>query len=406
MLALETTPLPPDDEAFRREVRAFLADELTDEFREPANSSATMLTSFTERDTALKWQAKLLARRWLAPKLPVEFGGPGWTPLRHYIFETEAALAGAPFLPAFGMLYVAPVLVEFGTEEQKRNLIPRILRGEDYYCQGFSEPGSGSDLASLQCAARREGSEYVIDGSKIWTTQAQFANRMFCLMRTSKEGRPQQGISFLLIDMRIPGITVRPIRLIGGDLDLNQVYFDSVRVPASSLVGEEGDGWKIGKFLLELERGGFVMSGYLEHRLRRLKAVYRKEAQQGGALPESMHIEARLAELDVAVLTFSQLELKSVLGQQRDVLEKAQPSIIKILHADLQHRIDELAFDILGPAGRYFCAARPLRAVGASVAGRNYLQPFAPTMLNNRGLAIEGGTHEVQRNLIARAVLG
>lgn len=404
MLALETTPLPLDEEAFRRDVRSFLARELTEDLKEPALASATMFTSFTERDIALKWQAKLLARRWLAPKLPVEFGGPGWTPLQHFIFETEAGLAGAPFLPGFGLVYVAPVLVAFGTERQKAELIPRILEGQDYYCQGFSEPGSGSDLASLQCAARRSGSDYVIDGSKIWTTQAHLADHIFCLVRTSREERPQQGISFLLVDMRLPGITIKPIRLIGGDLDLNQVFFEGVRVPSTNLVGNEGEGWKVAKHLLELERGGFVMSGYLEHRLRRLRRLFASESERAGGLVESRHIESRLAELDLAVLNFSHFELKSILGRQRGVLEKAQPSIIKILSTDLQHRIDELAMDVLGSAGRYFCAERPLQPVGPRIAGRAYLQPFAPTMLNNRALSIEGGSHEIQRNLIARAV--
>lgn len=405
MLALETTPLPPDEESFRQEVRAFLNDELTDELKQPAAASSTMLTSFSERDIALEWQAKLFARRWLAPKLPVKYGGPGWTPLRHFIFETESGLAGAPFLPGFGLLYMAPVLVAFGTEEQKRQLIPRILEGRDYYCQGFSEPGSGSDLASLQCAARREGSEYIVSGSKIWTTQAHLADHIFCLVRTGKEGRPQKGISFLLMDMRLPGITIKPIRLIGGDVDLNQVFFDDVRVPAANLVGAEGDGWRVAKYLLELERGGFILSGYLEYRLRRLKRLYSFEVERTGPMAESRQIDIRLDELDLAVLNFSHFELKSVLGRQRAVLEQAQPSIIKILSTDLQHRIDELALDALGPAGRYFCAQRPLLPVGESIAGRDYLQPFAPTMLNNRALSIEGGSHEVQRNLIARAVL-
>ncbi len=404
MLTLETTALPREDEAFRTEVRSFLAVELTDEFREPAKASATFLTSFAERDIALKWQAKLLAKRWLAPKLPVEFGGPGWSPLRHFIFETEAGLAGAPFLPGLGLVYVAPILAAFGTEEQKRELIPRVLNGDDYWCQGFSEPGAGSDLASLQCAAHRTGAEYVVNGSKIWTTQAHLADHIFCLVRTSKEDRRQKGISFLLIDMRLPGVTVKRIQLISGDSDLNQVFFDDVRVPSSNLVGEEGDGWKIAKYLLELERGSYIMSGHLERRLRELRRLYARESKRRGTMEESSQIEIRLVELDLAVLTYSHFELKAILGRSRGALYRAQPSILKILVTDLHQRIDDLMVDVLGPAARYFRTERPLRSAGDSVAGRDYIEPYIPTMLMNRGLSIEGGTHEVQRNLIARAV--
>jgi acyl-CoA dehydrogenase len=405
MLALEMTALPPDDDAFRTEVRSFLTAELTEEFREPAKASATFLTSFTERDIALKWQAKLLGKRWLAPKVPAEFGGPGWPPLRHFIFETEAGLAGAPFLPGLGLVYVAPIVAAFGTDEQKREFIPRVLNGDDYWCQGFSEPGAGSDLASLQCAAHCTGSEYVVNGSKIWTTQAHLADHIFCLVRTSKEARPQKGISFLLIDMRLPGVTVKRIRLISGDSDLNQVFFDDVRVPSSSRVGAEGDGWKIAKYLLELERGSYIMSGHLERRLRQLRNLYALESKKRGPIQESSEIETRLVELDLAVLTYSNLELKALLGQSRGALDRAQPSILKILVTDLHQRIDDLMVDVLGPAARYFRTERPLRSAGESVAGRDYIEPYMPTMLMNRGLSIEGGTHEVQRNLIARAVL-
>jgi len=406
MLALETVTLPPEEESFRTEVRRFLAAELTEEFLEPARASATYLTSFVERDIALRWQAKLLARRWLAPKLPAEYGGPGWSPLQHYIFESEVALAGAPFLPGLGLVYVAPILAEFGTEQQKRDLIPRVLNGEDYWCQGFSEPGSGSDLASVRCTARREGNDYIINGSKIWTTQAHLADHIFCLVRTSAEDRPQKGISFLLVDMRLPGVTVKPIQLMSGDWDLNEVFFENVLVPTTSLVGVEGDGWRIAKFLLELERGGYIVSGHLERRLRRLRDYYALELERSGPSPEFTHIELQLAELDLAICSFSHFELKALLGATRGPLADAQASIVKIKGTDLQQQIDDLSVDILGPAACYFSTERPLRSTGRPVAGRDYLQPVMPTMLANRALSIEGGTHEVQRNLIARTVLG
>jgi acyl-CoA dehydrogenase len=405
MLALERTTLPTDAELFRNEVRHFLSTELSDEVKEAANSAENFHTSFAERDIALSWQAKLRRRNWLAPKLPVEFGGPGWTPLQHFVFETEAGLAGAPFLPGFGLDYLAPILVKFGTPEQRQQLIPRILDGQDYWCQGFSEPAAGSDLAGLQCSARRQGDDYVVSGSKLWTTQGHLADHIFCLVRTSKEDRPQKGISFLLLDLRLPGVRVQPIRLIGGGCDVNQIFFDDVRVPATGLVGTPGEGWQIAKYLLELERGGFVFSGHIERRFRRLKALYSRESQRTGRKDEAEQIESRLAELDLSVLNYSHLELKAILGLEGDALRDAQASIIKIVSGDLHQRIDDLAVDILGTAARYIRNERPLSTNGPPIADRGYLQPFLPTMLNNRAMSILGGSHEIQKNLIARAVL-
>jgi acyl-CoA dehydrogenase len=402
MILFDSILLPAEAEAFRAEVRQFLAQELDDELREPADAAESFLTGFAERDIARRWQNKLLERRWLGPKIPRDLGGPSWTPLEHYIFEIESGLAGAPFLPAMGLQYVAPVLAKFGTAEQQEAFIPRILSCEHYWCQGFSEPESGSDLASLKCAARREGNDYVVEGSKIWTTQAHQADHIFCLVRTSRGDRPQQGISFLLVDMRQPGVTVRPIKLIGGNHDLNQVFFDSARAPTSNLIGAEGDGWNIAKYLLELERGGFIWSSRCEHELRRLKAVLQREREIGGPILEADRLGNRIDELDLAILQLSHLELKSCLGQQRGFLQQAQAHFMKILGADLLQSIDQVRVDVLGPWAAYYRAERPRRSRGETIAGRDYLEPLMPKMLNNHGLSIEGGTNEIQRNLIAR----
>lgn len=405
MIFFDSVFLPRKEEHFRAEVREFLLAELNDELREPADSAESFLTGFAERNIAVKWQRKLLERRWLAPKLPAEYGGPGWSPLQTFIFEIEAGLAGAPFLPAMGLDYMAPVLARFGSDEQKSELIPRILDGEHYWCQGFSETGSGSDLAALKCTARKDGPEYVVEGSKIWTTQAHNADHIFCLVRTSKEDRPQKGISFLLIDMQLPGVSVRPIKLIGGNHDLNEVFFDEVRVPVKYLVGEEGEGWNIAKYLLVLERGGFIWSPRCERRLRRLKTIIERETDLTGPIPECSQISNRMMELDLAIMQLSHLELKSVLDQQEGVLRMAQAHILKIVAADLLQDIDTLYVDVLGPAAAYYRIERPLRARGEVIAGRDYLEPIMPVMLNNHGLSIEGGTHEIQRNLIARVLL-
>ena len=257
------------DEAFRAEVRQFLQDELTPELRAEGRRNAGI---FSDYDAGNGWHRVLAKRGWSVPHWPVEWGGTGWTPMQHYIFASECILAGAPARAPQGPSMVAPVLFKYGTQAQKDQWLPAIRTGDDYWAQGYSEPGSGSDLASLQCRAVREGDHYVINGTKIWTTHAHFANRIFCLVRTSTTGKPQQGISFLLFDMDQPGITVRPIISISGDHELNQVFFDDVRVPASALLGQENQGWTIAKYLLVHERGG-AYTPAMRARLARLQAM-------------------------------------------------------------------------------------------------------------------------------------
>ena len=254
----------PDEQAFREEVRAFLRDNLTDQLRADAAATPSV---FVEPAVGQRWNAALHERGWLGYQWPVEHGGTGWTAVQRYIFEKECAEAGAPSLTVLGLKLVAPVIWSFGSDAQKAFYLPRILSGEDYWCQGFSEPGSGSDLASLDCRAVRDGNRYLINGSKIWTTHAHHANRMFCLARTDTSVRKQAGISFLLIDMDQPGVSIRPILTHAGDHEVNQVFLEDVSVPAEDLVGKEGQGWAIAKFLLENERGGSCHSPKLVHDL-------------------------------------------------------------------------------------------------------------------------------------------
>ena len=265
-------PLPETaDDLFRAELRQFLAQHLGDDLRQASRRNAAI---FAERDVGQRWMRTLAARGWSVPHWPLEWGGTGWTARQHDIFASELAAADAPVLAPQGPKMVAPVLLAFGTAEQKQRWLPGIRSGEDYWAQGYSEPGSGSDLASLQCRATRgagaAGDGFVINGTKIWTTHAQWANKIFCLVRTDPAAKAQQGISFLLFDMGLPGITVRPIISMSGDHELNQVFFDDVRVPASALLGQENQGWTIAKYLLLHERGG-SWAPMLRARLVRLR---------------------------------------------------------------------------------------------------------------------------------------
>ena len=266
-----------DDLAFRDEVRAFLDEKLSDDLRD-----ATRLNSgvFAEFDISQRWYKILYEKGWIAPTWPAEYGGPGWTPMQRYIYDSEAGKAGTPTVYLMGLTLVAPVIMQFGTDEQKAYYLPRILSGEDIWCQGYSEPGSGSDLASLQTRAVRDGDEYVINGSKIWTTGAQHADWIFCLVRTAEGEKRQEGISFVLFDMKTPGIMVEPIITLAGDHEVNQVFFDDVRVPVANRLGEENDGWTVAKYLLEFERGGSAYAAMVDASLAKLRDIV--EAEPGG----------------------------------------------------------------------------------------------------------------------------
>jgi alkylation response protein AidB-like acyl-CoA dehydrogenase len=395
--------LTAEEQAFRSEVRAFLASELTPELRQAA---ATATSVFVDRDVSLEWQRRLHTRGWVAPAWPVEYGGTGWTPVQRYIFEYELAAANAPPLSPLGLNMCAHVIIRFGTEAQKRFYLPRMLSGEDYWCQGYSEPGAGSDLASLKCRAEADGDDYIVTGTKIWTTHAQFANHMFCLVRTSGEGKPQAGITFLLIDMHSPGITVRPIFSLGGDHEINQVFFDGVRVPKANRIAEEGQGWTCAKYLLEFERGAAVLAPRLRTVLQHLKNVAKREADgRGGSLAQEQWVRRRLAELEVDLLSLEFMELDALRAAQRGATPGAEASILKTEVSELQQRLSEFAMDLVGPLAVLFDRRRPLERDERSV-GPEYAALAAPRYFNQRAASIYAGTNEIQRSLIARNVLG
>lgn len=366
--------------AFRNEVRTFLDGHLPDDLRRAALRATSV---FIDPSVSLPWQSILHARGWAAPDWPAEFGGPGWSEIERYVFAAECARAGAPNLAPMGLKMVAPVIMHYGTAEQRAFYLPRILSGEDYWCQGFSEPGAGSDLAALQLRATPDGDDYILSGSKIWTTHAHFANRMFALVRTSSDGKPQAGISFLLLDMASPGISVEPIRTLAGDHEFNQVFFDDVRVPQANRLGGENEGWSVAKHLLTFERGGKYAPSLIE-RLTRLRSQDRIDPV----------LQAQLDREAVTLKALQALELKAMRGVGGSTALYA--SALKILGTETAQRIDTLACEVAGYAA--WADADGQTAAELAVA--------VPRYLNDRAATIYAGSNEIQRDLIARIILG
>jgi acyl-CoA dehydrogenase len=387
--------LSAEDAKFRDEVRAFFARELTPDLVAATDHHQSL---FPPPTVSLIWQRKLQARGWLASHWPREHGGAGFTAMQRFIFDTESGLAGAPLLGPFGLNYLGPVLIHFGTDAQRQKFLPRILSGEDYWCQGYSEPNAGSDLAGLQCAARRDGDEYVVRGSKMWTTHAQYANWIFCLVRTSVEPRRQNGISFLLVDLKAKGVTVAPIISFAGEHEVNQVFFDDVRVPADNLVGAEGDGWRIARFLLEYERGGFIMNGLIRRKLERCKAL--AAASANAQSDEVRSLRARIAELDIDLLALEAAELQNALAQEGGGTPGPEASVLKLEFSELMQRIEATALALLGTRSLAFeHGARDGQAASVDAA-------IVGAYLNNRATTIYGGSSEIQRDLVARNLVG
>lgn len=397
--------LSPEDAAFRDEVRAFLRDNLPEVIREGAAATPSV---FVEPDIGQAWNAVLNEKGWLGYQWPEEHGGTGWTPLQRYLFEKECALAGAPNLTVLGLKLLAPVIWTFGTERQKSYYLPRILTGEDYWCQGFSEPSAGSDLASVRTRAVRRGDEYLVNGSKIWTTHAHHANWMFTLVRTNPDVKKQAGISFLLIDLDAPGVSVRPILTIAGDHEVNQVFLEDVVVPAENLVGEEGQGWTIAKFLLENERGGSCHAPKLGYDLDQLESAAALESDgRGGKLADEVEWRRRVARARLGVDALEMIELKIISEIAKGKTPGPQTSLTKMLASNLRQEIDLLAVDLYGPAGLELETTRPLYGDGAPEPLHSKgAQLAAPRYLNSRAWTIFGGTNEVQSTIIAKSVLG
>lgn len=385
--------LSPEDLAFRDEVRAFLDAELRPDLRE---AGRRMTSVFCDKDHSLAWQRILHAKGWVAPTWPVEYGGPGWSEIQRHVFQAECARAGAPGLAPMGLRMVAPAIMRFGSPEQKARYLPRILSGEDYWCQGYSEPGAGSDLASLKMKAASDGDDYVLSGSKIWTTHAHWATHMFCLVRTSTEGKLQAGITFLLVEMDRPGIRVDPILTLAGEHEVNQVFFDEVRTPKADRLGEENQGWTVAKHLLEFERGGGYAAG-LEAGLCRLR--------EAGAADDPDQ-RRRLAEAQIAALAIDVTERRVLSALAGGANPGPASSILKAQGSEALQRQDELAVAHLGAWAAVHQPAAREAGSNAALIGPEHGRTTMARYLNNRAASIYGGSNEIQRDIIARLVLG
>lgn len=394
----------PEDRAFRHRVRAFLDDNLSDEMRRAGRLATSV---FADPAPTMAWQRVLYRQGWVAPHWPEEYGGTGWSLTQRGIFAEELVRAEAPPLIPMGLSMCGPCLIGYGSEAQKAHYLPRILSGEDFWCQGYSEPGAGSDLASLKTFAESDGDDYVINGAKIWTTYAHHANRMFGLVRTRRDGKPQQGITFLLIDMDTPGISVEPIIGLDEVPEQCQVFFDNVRVPKANRVGEENDGWTVAKYLLTFERGGGQFAPGLRVRMEKLRRIAAERRDGGGgALLEDPLFAARAAacDVDILALEFTENRIKSALAAGND--PGALSSMTKILGTELQQRVSELALDALGAEALLWQPPAIVPGSDEQPLGPEYALTAMAGYLNARACSIYGGSNEIQRGIIAKHVLG
>jgi alkylation response protein AidB-like acyl-CoA dehydrogenase len=396
--------LSPQDQAFRDEVRRFLDDNLSEDLREAGRKTAGV---FAEFEAGQRWHKVLAGRGWSAPAWPKEHGGTGWSATQRYIFARESMAADAPRIFAMGLRMVGPVIMKFGTPEQKARYLPKIVAGDIVFCQGYSEPGSGSDLASLKTRAVRDGDDYVIDGTKIWTTGAHLADHMFCLVRTSTEGKPQDGISFVLIDsMQAPGLSVKPIVTLAGDHEVNQVFFDGVRTPVANRIGPENAGWTVAKYLLEFERGGDAYTPNLYARIEDVRRIARQEAADGsGRLIAERGFAERLAEAEIAVQALEMIELQVLSDLSKGRNPGTVSSQMKIRGSETLQALDHLGVEALAWYAAPFEPEARMLGHNESTVTPEYGITAAPLYLNNRAATIYAGSNEIQRNIIAKATL-
>ena len=391
----------PEEQAFREEVRQFLQEKL------PADISAKVKADKRiPKDDIVRWQKILNEKGWLAQHWPVEYGGTGWSPIQRHIWEEEAAAAGAPPTIPFGLSMVAPVIIRFGTEEQKQYYLPRILNSEDWWCQGYSEPGAGSDLASLKTRAVREGDYYIVNGQKTWTTLGQYANMIFCLVRTNTEVKQQEGISFLLIDMNTPGITVRPIITLDGEHEVNEVFFDNVKVPVQNLVGEENKGWTCAKYLLTYERTGIAGVGTAKQALRYLKDVTSRQLKDGRPLIDDPLFRSRIAAVEIELMALELTNLRVVAAAEKGGVPGAESSMLKIKGTEIRQEITDLLRRAVGPYALPFIPEAMDADYEGEPVGPEYASALAAHYFNRRKITIYGGSNEIQKNIIAKMILG
>ncbi len=390
----------PEDLAFRDTVRRWLAANL------PADLQHKVLNhKRLARDDYVRWHQIVHRQGWVAPNWPVEYGGTGWSKVQQHLWEEECARAGTPPILPFGVNMVAPVLIAFGSDAQKRHYLPRILSCEDWWCQGYSEPGSGSDLASLKTRAQRDGDHYLVNGQKTWTTLGQHADMMFCLVRTDPDARKQEGISFLLIDMKSPGITVRPIITLDEDHEVNEVFFDNVRVPVANLVGEENRGWTYAKYLLGHERTGIAAVGRSKRELAFLKALATRMQKGGRPLIEDPLFSTKLAALEIELMALEVTVLRVISQEARRKAPGPEASMLKVKGTEVQQRLTELMAEAAGPLALPFDPGF-LEGEAAHSSADDDAAPLLPYYFNYRKTTIYGGSNEIQKNIITQMILG
>ena len=389
------------ERAFREEARRFFRTEIPAAIRDKLRDGEHLT-----RDEMIASQRILNARGWAVPNWPVAWGGQDWSPVQVYLYQDEMQLAYCPSPIAFNCSMVGPVIAQFGSEAQKRRFLPRAANADDFWCQGFSEPGSGSDLASLRTRAERKGDIYIINGQKIWTTLAQYADWIFCLVRTDPAAKQQEGISFLLIDMKSKGITVRPIVTIDGGREVNEVFFDNVEVPADQLVGQENKGWDYAKFLLGNERTGIARVGTSKARVARLKQLAALERVGDTPLIEDPRFRERLAAVEIELKALEMTQLRVVSDERKREKGRQNPasSILKLKGSVIQQLLTELTMEVVGPYVMPY--QPPEQAQNEPFVGADYAAAAGPTYFNMRKVSIYGGSNEIQRNIIAKAILG
>ena len=389
-----------EEKAFREDVQAFLDEKLPDDLRDKVKNGQELGKEGHER-----WHAILNDQGWLAPNWPKKFGGAEWNAVQRHIFEEEAAAASAPRIVPFGLSMLAPVLQKFGSTEQQDYWLPRILSGEDWWCQGYSEPGAGSDLASLKTTAAKDGDHYIVNGQKTWTTLGQHANMIFCLVRTDKDVKQQEGISFLLIDMDTPGIEVRPIVLLDGSAEVNEVWFTDVKVPVENLVGEENKGWTYAKYLLTHERTNIAGVGFSQAGLAAIKRIAKGEMAGGKPLIENPHFAARVAQVEIDLMAMSTTNLRIISKAAAGTAPGVESSMLKVKGTIIRQEINDLARRAAGVHAMPF-ASEAVEGSNAVLPDPLAAGPVAAQYFNNRKLSIFGGSNEIQRQIIAKTTLG
>jgi alkylation response protein AidB-like acyl-CoA dehydrogenase len=386
---------------FQAQVRTFIAENLPADIKRKVEGGLRIA-----KDDMVRWQKLLGAKGWMAPHWPEKYGGTGWSPVERYLFEEELALGGCPRVAPFGINMVGPVIIEFGSEAQKRRFLPRILSSDDWWCQGYSEPEAGSDLASLKMRAEADGDRYLVNGVKTWTTFAHYADWIFCLVRTDPKAKKQEGISFLLVEMRSPGVAVRPIRTFDGGEEVNEVSFVDVGVPRENLVGREGQGWSIAKFLLGYERTGIAGVARSKKQLQRLKGIAAREISGGRPLIDDARFRDKVAAVEIELMALEYTNLRIVSAENAGQAPGPESSFLKFRGTEIQQAITELLLEAVAYYGFPYVPDALVDGWNEAPIGPEYAAPLAPTYFNWRKASIYAGTNEIQKNIIAKMILG